>query len=124
VGFKCEINYILRLRPEQGLDESKLAAGTIVDFKKSEHRIYPVDAPIDLANENWELIARVAVRSFTVGGGSTSGRAEVLLVYDAETKAAITRLVADGESLNGRTATWALSVLSQGAWHQPSKGSG
>lgn len=103
MGFPCEFNYILRLRPEQGLDEDSLAEGHTFNFTKAEHRIYPVDAPIDLANEAWEIIARVVVREFTVGGGNTSGIFEVLTIYNASTRNVLTEAVAEGEKRNGRT---------------------
>ncbi len=61
MGFRCEFNYILRLRPHQGLDEAGLTVGETYAFTKSEHRVYPVDAPIDLANGAWEIIARIEV---------------------------------------------------------------
>ena len=105
MGFACEINYILRLRNDQGLDEALLKEGMTYDFHKSGHRIYPVDAPIDLANEAWQVIARVAVRRFCVGGGTTSGSFEVLSIYDDTTRRVITAAVAEGERRNERSTS-------------------
>lgn len=102
MGFPCEINYILRLCKDQGLDESVLEERKSFEFSKTGHRIYPIDAPIDLANEAWEIIGRVVVRRFTVGGGSTTGSCEVLTIYDDATRRTITAAVAEGERKNGR----------------------
>lgn len=102
MSFRCEINYILKLGRDPGLDEAALTVGKKFQFTKPEHRIYPVDAPIDLANQDWEIIARVAVRQFCVGGGCISGSVEVLSLYDSNTRRAITEAVAEGERRNGR----------------------
>lgn len=100
MGFRCEYNYILRLRSSQGCP-NELEPGLAFSFVKEGHRIYPVDVPIDLANEEWSIVARVVVREFTVGGGRTTGRAEVLLVYDGSECEVLTRINRAGEAANG-----------------------
>lgn len=100
MGAPYEFNYILRLRPEQGLVEAELRPGARFAFAKEGHRIYPVDVPIELADGDWRIVGRVAVRSFTVGGGRTSGEAEVLLAYAPEEVELLTRLNAQGEARN------------------------
>jgi hypothetical protein len=104
MGFPCEVNYILRLLESQGLDEHTLHEGESFEFSKQGHRIYPVDAPIDLANEDWQIIARVVVSRFCVGGGKTTGTVKVLCIYDPSTRDAITKAVREGERRNGRLA--------------------
>lgn len=99
MGFKCEINYILRLRQSQGLSQTDLIPGKSFNFNKDGHRIYPVDVPIDLANEAWEIIGRVVVREITVGKGRTEGIYEVLLVYGETEKAILTQVNRSGESV-------------------------
>jgi hypothetical protein len=97
MGFKCEYNYILRLRPDQGLTEIDLSVGKAFRFEKEGHRIYPIDVPIDLANEKWEIIGRVVVSEITIGKGQTKGECGVLLLYSAEEKETLTRLNRQGE---------------------------
>jgi hypothetical protein len=97
MGFKCEYNYILRLRPEQGLVESDLSVDKTFRFEKEGHRIYPINAPIDLANEKWEIIGRVVVSEITVGNGKTKGECKLLLLYSVEEKETLTRLNRQGE---------------------------
>lgn len=103
MGFKCEINYILKLGKGQGLEETLLEEGRTYSFSKDAHRIYPVDAPIDLANDKWEIVARVAVRQLQIGGNKTTGSFEVLKIYDHETIKAITKAVKEGEERNDRS---------------------
>jgi hypothetical protein len=102
MGFPCEMNYILRLRARQGLREKKLKAGAVFPFRKDGARIYPIDAPIDLANERWEIVARVIVTSVTVRSGRTNGTFKVLMTYDKNTRNVLTKVIAEGERLNKR----------------------
>jgi hypothetical protein len=85
MGFKTEFNWVLKLKPEQGLDEANLEMGKIYEFSKEEYRIYPVDIPIDLINQNWEYVAKVVVTEFKNSDKKTIGKYKVLKIYkDAE----------------------------------------
>jgi hypothetical protein len=99
VGFRCEINYILKLGKGQG-QTSSLEEGKTYDFEKDGSRIYPVDAPIDLANDEWTVVARIAVRKFCVSSDKTTGSFEVLSIYDTSTSTAITQAIRKGEERN------------------------
>ena len=110
MGFPCEINYILRLRARQGLKEKKLKAGAVFSFQKDGARIYPIDAPIDLANERWEIVARVIVTSITIRKGRTNGTFKVLMTYDNNTRNVLTKVIAEGERLNNRSARISLNT--------------
>jgi len=99
VGFRCEINYILKLGKGQG-QTSSLEEGKTYDFEKDGSRIYPVDAPIDLANDEWTVVARIAVRKFCVSRSKTTGSFEVLSIYDSSTSMAITEAIRKGEERN------------------------
>ncbi len=61
MGFKTEFNWILKLKPEQCLDENNINVGEKYDFIKEDYRVYPIDMPIDLVNKDWEAIAKVIV---------------------------------------------------------------
>ena len=102
MGAPYEFNYILRLRQRQGLNESQLQVGERFSFTKEGHRIYPVDVPIELANEAWDVIGRVAIREFTVGGGKTRGQYEVLVVYGEQHRQVATQMNRAGEEQNHR----------------------
>jgi len=90
MGFKTEFNWALKLKPENGLDESNLEKGKIYEFSKEEYRIYPVNIPIDLINQNWEPVAKIIIIEFKNVNGKTSGRYKVLKIYEGEEKRVLT----------------------------------
>ena len=90
MGFQVEFNWALKLKPENGLDESSLEIGNIYDFSKNEYRIYPVNIPIDLINKNWEFVAKVIVIEFKNSEGKTSGKYKVLKIYEGKEKEILT----------------------------------
>ena len=90
MGFKTEFNWILKLKPENGLDEKSLVVDSHYEFSKDEYRVYPVNHPIDLLNKNWEAVAKVRVTEFTNKDGKTTGKYEVLKVYIGQEKEFVT----------------------------------
>ncbi|MFA5381699.1 MAG: DUF2584 family protein [Candidatus Micrarchaeia archaeon] len=84
MGFKTEFNWILKLTKQQGLDESTLAENRIYEFFKKDHRVYPLDTPIELVDEDWISIGLVTILEYTVGGGHTNGKYKVLEIYPKE----------------------------------------
>jgi hypothetical protein len=91
MGFPIEFNWALKLKPEQGLNESELYEGRIFEFSKEGYRIYPIDIPIDLINKDWEAVAKVVIREVTLKEGNTSGKYEVIEVYDKNKREERTR---------------------------------
>ena len=91
MGFKTEFNWILKLKPENGLDETNLRIGEIYEFSKDEYRVYPVAHPIDLLTKNWEAIAKVTVLEFTNKDGKTTGKYKVLKLYSGQEKEFVTK---------------------------------
>ena len=90
MGFKTEFNWVLKLKPEQGLDEEGLERGEIYNFEKDEYRVYPAAIPIDLVNREWEAVAKVVVLEFRNCNGKTCGRYKVLRKYEGEEKHILT----------------------------------
>ncbi len=82
MGFEVEFNWILKLKPEQGFP-AELKPG-IYDFSKSGYRIYPIGSPIELVTENWEAVGLAKVLESTMKEQKTSGRYEIIRVYDSE----------------------------------------
>ena len=76
MGYISEFNWVLKLKPEQGLDEDNLELNTEYSFNKKDRRIYPLGLPILLVNNDWEAVGTVnvfpAVKSI-IGYTSTSG---------------------------------------------------
>ncbi|MCD6478902.1 MAG: DUF2584 family protein, partial [Candidatus Diapherotrites archaeon] len=90
MGFKTEFNWALKLKPENGLNEKVLKVGEIYEFSKEEYRVYPVNIPIDLINQNWEPVAKIIIVEFKNSGGRTSGKYKVLKIYEGEEKRILT----------------------------------
>ena len=62
MGCVYELNWILKLSNDQ---IPELEENIECNFRKNGVRIYPINVPIDLVNENWEAIARCVVVSST-----------------------------------------------------------
>ena len=90
MGHIVEFNWALKLKPEQGLDEDKLKVGMICNFFKEGNRMYPLDIPIDLINENWEAVAKVVITQLENKKGKTTGKFKVLKIYEREEKKILT----------------------------------
>ncbi|BBO71417.1 hypothetical protein DSCA_53470 [Desulfosarcina alkanivorans] len=84
MGFPVEFNWALKLKTKQGLVDKDIEVGVEYNFKKDEHRIYPLNMPIDLINGNWETIAKVIVTEFSIINQNTIGKYKILRIYSEE----------------------------------------
>lgn len=96
MGYKIEFNWVLKLKPKQGLDEKNLKQGATYEFFKEDYRVYPVGIPIDLINENWEVVGRVVISEFQNVKGKTLGKYEVIKIYDKKERELITKYWREG----------------------------
>ena len=87
---KIEFNWALKLKPENGLNEDILKEGEIFEFTKTGNRVYPVNIPIDLINQDWIALARVVVLEYTNKENIVTGRYRILRIYNDEEKRTIT----------------------------------
>lgn len=92
MGAIYEWNWILKLKQEQMPD---LIIGEQFTFNKKGIRIYPIDIPIDLVNENWEAVARCVIISVTIDKEETKGVYRIIEIYDEMEKKTITKLCRD-----------------------------
>jgi len=90
MGHVVEFNWALKLKPAQGLDEDKLEVGMIYNFCKEGNRVYPLDIPIDLINENWEAVAKIIIIDLENKKGKTTGKFKVLRIYKGKEKEILT----------------------------------
>ena len=92
MGCIYEWNWILKLNQQQipSLKEK-------VEFKfcKNGIRIYPINIPIELVNENWEAIARCVITSVTMERNQTKGIYEVVSIYSSDEKEVMTKMCRD-----------------------------
>jgi hypothetical protein len=90
MGYQTEFNWVLKLKPEQGLEGVALSEGRSFNFSKSGSRIYPIGFPIDLVDDNWDALALVKVDYAYQLERKTMGGARVLKVYEGEEKRVLT----------------------------------
>ena len=91
MGFPAEFNWALKLKEEQGLDKTVIIeAGNEYPFRKSGHRVYPLNMPIDLINGNWEVIAKVIVKEYTLVKEGTKGTFKIIRPYSQEERKFLT----------------------------------
>jgi len=81
MGFKTEFNWVLKLKPENGFPLD-LVLEREYEFVKEGYQVYPVDIPIDLADKDWNIIAKVVVSKFCCGSGKTTGVFRIVKIYD------------------------------------------
>lgn len=68
-------------------------------FKKDGHRLYQIDVPMDLRTRDWKFIARVAVREYKLGHGSTEGTFILVKDFSPEEKEIITKTFVSDQEL-------------------------
>jgi len=81
MGMPCEINTILKLTPAQGYP-AELRLGQKFEAKKSDYRIFAVDVPLQLVDEQWQAQADVVIRELVWRDGQTRLQAEVTRLYE------------------------------------------
>jgi len=78
MGYKIEFNWVLKLKPENGMPK-KLEIGKVYDFKKPEERIYPIKTPIGLGGyKSDQILATIEVTEFKVSKNKTEGKFKIL----------------------------------------------
>jgi len=85
-GLQSGFNWALKLKPENGLNENELEVGKTYEFWKSGNRIYPLNIPIDLINQNWEAVAKIIVVEFKNLESRCSGKYKVIKIYEGKKK--------------------------------------
>jgi Protein of unknown function (DUF2584) len=63
MGMPCEINSIVKLNA--AAFPPMLALGAIHTVSKAGYRIFPIDAPLQLVDEQWQAQADVLIQQLT-----------------------------------------------------------
>lgn len=82
MGMPCEINSILKLRPSQGYPP-RLEKGEKHSAQKQGYRIFPVDIPILLVDENWLAYTDVKIHRLVWENGVTTVDFEIDRIYES-----------------------------------------
>ena len=95
MGYMPEFNWVLKIKPEQGLDENNLETEKIYNFSKQGSRNYPLLYPILLVNNIWEAIGLVEILNFNADKDSTKGKYKVIKIYKDIDKEILTKFLQD-----------------------------
>jgi len=89
MGSHLEYNCLLVV-PSQTLDLKGIKPGDKLQLVKDKERLYPLNIPIEMCDENHQYYGKVAVRKLTFEAGTTSLEIEVLKVFSADEVAVYT----------------------------------
>lgn len=81
MGMPCEINNILKLTPAQGYP-AHLALGSCHRAQKEGYRIFPLDVPLCLVDENWLAHADIVIERLTWEHQTTDLQFRVARLYE------------------------------------------
>ncbi len=89
MGFKTEFNWVLKLRPEQGLKQ-EIKEGEEYDFSKDDYGVYPIGVPVDLINKDIEAVAKVIINKIKHEENKTKGKFKIIKIFNKEEKEFLT----------------------------------
>lgn len=70
MGMPCEVNSLLKLKPSQGYP-ADLTIGTTHQVTKDGYRLFPLDVPILLVNDDWVANADIVITRLVWETGMT-----------------------------------------------------
>jgi hypothetical protein len=79
MGMPCEINSIVKLN--QSAFPTDLTIGTIYTAQKSGYRIFPIDVPLQLVDDQWQAQADVVIEKLIWENQTTTIVFQVHRVY-------------------------------------------
>ncbi|MDP4011565.1 MAG: hypothetical protein Q8P72_05075 [Candidatus Roizmanbacteria bacterium] len=87
--FQTEFNYMLKIRVGQGLSPDP-KEGEIYDFEKTIERIYPLNTPMYLIDDDYKVYGKCVILEYSVGHGITKGKYKLFELYDSKTSQLLT----------------------------------
>jgi len=82
MGMPCQINSILKLTPAQGYPSS-LDLGARHRVQKSGYRLFPLDVPLALVDEQWLAHADIVIEKLTWEHQTTDLEFRIARLYPA-----------------------------------------
>jgi len=89
MGYNLEFNCLLRVSIAD-LDLRTIKLGDTYTISKDNNRLYPLNIPIEICDQDYHYYGKVAVRRLTLEAGKTVLDIEVLKVFSAEEAAVYT----------------------------------
>lgn len=84
MGYLLEINSLLKIPKTSGIDLKKIKAGEKYTVEKQGERLYPLNIPLDLCDEDYKYYGKVVIRKLSLEKGKTVLEFEVIKVFDQE----------------------------------------
>lgn len=77
-----------------------LEIGKKYRFSKNEHRLYQINIPMDLRDENWNAFGRCVITEYTLGNNKTAGTYVMVKIFDAEQAKQVTDTYVSDEEVD------------------------
>lgn len=103
MGYKTEINYILKASTAAESDELESVVanphlGTVI-VTKSGLRTFILESPIMLANSNWEIVGMGKIIKTEVSQDKTVLTAKVLTRFSPQERQIVSKVIQEAEQL-------------------------
>lgn len=98
MGYKTEINYILKCSSElEGLDLNSKKPGESLVVVKSGERTFVINSPIMIADHNWKVIGMCLITKTETSKEKTVLYATILEIFSEEESIIVSKLIRDAE---------------------------
>lgn len=84
MGYLLEINSLLKVPQGAGIDLNKIKVRERYKVEKQGERLYPLNIPTDICDENYRYYGKVMIRKLSLEKGKTVLEFEVVKVFDQE----------------------------------------
>ncbi|MDD5396667.1 MAG: DUF2584 family protein [Candidatus Moranbacteria bacterium] len=98
MGNPFQLQACLRISKED--IPSLLEIGKKYSFTKNEHRLYQIEVPMDLRDENWNAYGRCVVAEYTLGNNKTIGTYVMVKIFDEEQCEQVTKAFVSDEEVS------------------------
>ncbi len=83
MGYLLEINSLLRI-PPNSINLSKIKVGDKFTIEKDGERLFPLNIPIEICDENYTYYGKVVIKKLTLENQKTILEIEVIKVFSKE----------------------------------------
>lgn len=97
MGYKTEINYILKSSSTHEDSLINLKEGSSFLIQKSGLRTYILNSPIFFADSQWNILGMCIIYESSISRESTVLKAKILTVLSKEESQIVSKIIQDGE---------------------------
>lgn len=84
MGYLLEINSLLKIPKTSGIDLGKIKVGEKYTVEKQGERLYPLNIPIEICDENYKYYGKVVIRKLSLEKDKTLLEFGVAKVFSKE----------------------------------------